>query len=171
MRLRHPLPLTGRPIEIRYQANLLDTAGNAAHAATFIRDRLIVLDEDLQKDSRGARCAFCSMNCCTSSGCGRETGAASHGKTSCAKNGKRAFAANADGRPSGARMQLRAVDVRVRTRAWREYCCESFCDTGAWFCGGGEKEVTLAPALPARPSAHGLHVSWTAAVFQHEIPI
>jgi hypothetical protein len=39
--------------------------------------------------------------------------------------------------------KLRIRDVDGRTRAWREYCCESFCDTGAWIFGGGKKEVTL----------------------------
>jgi hypothetical protein len=39
---------------------------------------------------------------------------------------------------------LRPGDVAQRSRGWREYCCESFCDTGAWICGGGDPEVTLA---------------------------
>jgi hypothetical protein len=39
---------------------------------------------------------------------------------------------------------LRSDDVAQRTLAWREYCCESFCDTGAWVGGGHEREVTLA---------------------------
>jgi hypothetical protein len=43
---------------------------------------------------------------------------------------------------------LRAGDVKERTKAWREYCCESFCDTAAWVFGGceaaGEAEMTLA---------------------------
>ncbi len=39
---------------------------------------------------------------------------------------------------------LKDSDVRGRTRKWREYCCESFCDTGAWVLGGSGREVTLA---------------------------
>jgi hypothetical protein len=39
--------------------------------------------------------------------------------------------------------KLRAIDIESRTRAWREYCCESFCDTGASILGGGRQEVTL----------------------------
>ncbi len=32
--------------------------------------------------------------------------------------------------------ELTATDIRQRTRRWREYCCESFCDTAAWlYCG------------------------------------
>ena len=31
---------------------------------------------------------------------------------------------------------LSAGDVLDRSRRWREYCCESFCDTAAWlYCG------------------------------------
>ncbi len=38
--------------------------------------------------------------------------------------------------------------VAERSRFWREYCCESFCDTAAWVFGtehGGDSEVTLSP--------------------------
>ena len=31
---------------------------------------------------------------------------------------------------------LRGVDVTRRSRRWREYCCESFCDTAAWLYSG-----------------------------------
>ena len=40
---------------------------------------------------------------------------------------------------------LRLHDPIARTRRWREYCCESFCDTAAWrYCGVCEHdEFTL----------------------------
>lgn len=31
---------------------------------------------------------------------------------------------------------LSKQDPRARTRRWREYCCESFCDTAAWIYSG-----------------------------------
>jgi hypothetical protein len=42
--------------------------------------------------------------------------------------------------------KLTARDVRVRSRLWLEYCCESFCDTAAWMYAGvwGHEEFTLA---------------------------
>jgi len=42
--------------------------------------------------------------------------------------------------------KLTAADRRERTRRWREYCCESFCDTAAWLYSGveGHDEFTLA---------------------------
>jgi hypothetical protein len=44
---------------------------------------------------------------------------------------------------------LRRIDVARRTRAWRLYCCESFCDTAAWLYGGVARhgEFTLAANL------------------------
>jgi hypothetical protein len=41
---------------------------------------------------------------------------------------------------------LRAEDIAGRTRRWREYCCESFCDTAAWLYSGRRShgEFTLA---------------------------
>jgi hypothetical protein len=41
--------------------------------------------------------------------------------------------------------RLSDEDVMGRSRRWREYCCESFCDTAAWIAGGVGSEVTLAP--------------------------
>jgi hypothetical protein len=42
--------------------------------------------------------------------------------------------------------KLTAADRRHRTRRWREYCCEAFCDTAAWLYCGLERheEFTLA---------------------------
>jgi hypothetical protein len=40
--------------------------------------------------------------------------------------------------------ELKPADIANRSRRWREYCCESFCDTGAWVVTGTESEMTLA---------------------------
>jgi hypothetical protein len=41
---------------------------------------------------------------------------------------------------------LAAKDAETRSRLWREYCCESFCDTAAWIYSGirRHEEFTLA---------------------------
>jgi hypothetical protein len=41
---------------------------------------------------------------------------------------------------------LAPADRRGRTRRWREYCCESFCDSAAWLLSGASAhaEFTLA---------------------------
>ena len=43
------------------------------------------------------------------------------------------------------KMALAPVDLARRTRRWREYCCESFCDTAAWLYAGlgTHEEFTL----------------------------
>jgi hypothetical protein len=42
---------------------------------------------------------------------------------------------------------LTAQQALDRSRPWREYCCESFCDTAAWLYAGlaDHAEFTLAP--------------------------
>ena len=42
--------------------------------------------------------------------------------------------------------RLSPRDWRQRTRRWREYCCEAFCDTAAWLCAESHRhrEFTLA---------------------------
>ena len=42
--------------------------------------------------------------------------------------------------------KLRPAQIRSRARPWREYCCESFCDTAACLYSGvkGHPEFTLA---------------------------
>ncbi len=44
--------------------------------------------------------------------------------------------------------KLTAADREARTRRWREYACESFCDTAAWLYAGRARhgEYTLAEA-------------------------
>ena len=46
---------------------------------------------------------------------------------------------------------LRRSDRTLATRRWRDYVCESFCDTGAWMLSGGghHNEFTL-PAAARR---------------------
>ena len=39
-------------------------------------------------------------------------------------------------------------DVRSRSRHWREYCCESFCDTAAWLWSGLHRHAEF--TLPAK---------------------
>jgi hypothetical protein len=47
--------------------------------------------------------------------------------------------------------ELAPADVAARSRRWREYCCESFCDTAAWLYSGVARhpEYTLAVRLRA----------------------
>jgi len=135
--------LTGRPIEVHYSADLSDTAGNPAHAATFIRRRLIILDSELRRDAREherilAHELFHFV--WVRMGNGRRRG------------WEELLRAEWNGRARGEagwsaewrKRELSSADVRLRSRRWREYCCEGFCDTGAWVVCGSGSEVTLA---------------------------
>jgi hypothetical protein len=57
---------------------------------------------------------------------------------------------------------LVAADISRRTSRWREYCCESFCDTAAWLWGGVSRhpEFTLAGNLrPVRRNWFTVHIA------------
>jgi hypothetical protein len=59
---------------------------------------------------------------------------------------------------------LKARDRQERNRAWREYCCESFCDSGASYLGGvlQHPEQTLAPAF------RKIRYQWLGDIIQSE---
>ncbi len=63
---------------------------------------------------------------------------------------------------------LQSGDVRLRTRHWREYCCESFCDTAAFLYSGVRRhpEFTLAARFRGRRRAW-----FESSVGNRELPL
>jgi len=55
--------------------------------------------------------------------------------------------------------RLTPFDRQARTRRWREYVCESFCDTASWLFGGTGRhaEFTLARSWRLRRRAWFRH--------------
>jgi hypothetical protein len=53
------------------------------------------------------------------------------------------------------KLELTARDPRQRSRAWKDYTCESFCDTAAWLLTGApaHDEATLARRFARRRAA------------------
>ena len=132
----------GGPVEIAYRADLRDTAGNAAHAATFIRKRLIVLDEELKPGSAEHERVLCHEMfhfVWVRLGNPRRLawGRLLEAEWNARARGEAGWSAE------WRKKALRSSDVAGRTRRWREYCCESFCDTAAWLFASNESEVTL----------------------------
>lgn len=134
----------GRPVRIRYRANLRDAAGNEAHAATSIPARLIVLDPELKKDAREHRRIllheyFHFVWVRLGNPRRREW----------EKHLTREWKAKARGEAGWSaewrKKKLSAAGVAGRSRPWREYCCEAFCDTAASIYGRDRSEMTLAP--------------------------
>lgn len=131
------------PIEVRYRGGLLDTAGNEAHAATFIDKRLIVLDTALLADAAEHERIltheifhFVWIRLGNPLRLGWEqllraewTGRA-RGEAGWSAQWRKKLLTNAD--------------VVSRTRHWREYCCEAFCDSAARLYAGPNSEDTLA---------------------------
>ena len=122
--------VTGRPIEVRYRDHLSDTAGNPAHAATFIRQRLIVLDRELLRNTNEHQRIliheiFHFVWVRTGNEKRRAWEALLRSEWQAKARGEAGWSAE------WRKRKLTPIDLKRRTRKWREYCCESFCDTAA----------------------------------------
>jgi hypothetical protein len=146
--------LLGNPVSVSFAKNLVDTAGNPAHAATFIRTRIIFLDDDLRGNRSECRRILIhelfhfawvrlgnSRRLRWESLLREEWCARARGEAGWSAEWRKKL--------------LRGSDVTSRSRAWREYCCESFCDTAAWYYAeaGHSPEMTLAPGRAAKRKA------------------
>ena len=132
--------ISGLPIEIawlaaprRHQGKLVSggTRGQEVHAGAFIRQRRIVLDSELKRRPRllrrilahelfhfvwvrlgnRRRRSFEQL-------LAEEIGRRARGELGWSGEWRK--------------VELKNTDLRRRTRRWREYVCESFCDTAAW---------------------------------------
>jgi len=134
----------GRPVHIEFQRTVLDEAGDPAHAATFLRQRRMVLEEALMADPEDfARIFVHELFHFVWLRLGNPK----------RKSYERVIAVELQGGVRGElgwsaewrKNKLDQRDWKKRTRRWREYCCESFCDTAAWRYAGVRKhgEFTL----------------------------
>lgn len=142
-----PKLFEGAPIGVKYRAGLRDTAGNPAHAATFIRGREIVLDPELKKNARRhRRILFHEYFHFVWVRLGNPRRAA--WETLLKSEWRSHVRGEAGWSAEWRKEKLLRRDVAERTRAWREYCCESFCDTAAFIftVNADRSEVTLPPA-------------------------
>ncbi len=135
---------TGRPLRIEFRTTVLDEAGDAAHAATFLRQRRMVLEEALMADPDDFARIFVHelfhfvwlrLGNPKRTSYERVIARELHGGV----RGELGWSAE------WRKNRLARRDWKKRTRRWREYCCESFCDTAAWRYAGVSKhqEFTL----------------------------
>jgi hypothetical protein len=145
-----PSKRTEQPIRLEIRRGLTDRRG-AVHAGAFIRERRIAFDAELTANPQEFARIFVHevfhfvwlrlgnpSRWSYEALLRREMRDRSRGELGwSAEWRKRALAAR---------------DVTRRTRRWREYVCESFCDTAAWmFSGvGTHSEYTLARRFCAR---------------------
>jgi hypothetical protein len=146
--------LDGRPIRVRFLPELRadgsrlrsgGSRGEEVHAGSFIRKRVIVLNASLLSEARElARIFVHELFHFVWLRAGNSL-RLSYELLLC--NEMRAGARGELGWSAERRKRrLTPGDARRRTRRWREYACESFCDTAAWLFAGLRRhdEFTLA---------------------------
>jgi hypothetical protein len=158
---RLPL-LTGAPIRIETVRGLRDRRG-AVHAGSFLRQRRIAFNCTRAEFSRiftHELFHFAWLR------------AGNPLRRSWEELLKAEFAASARGELGWSaewrKQALKIADLRTRSRRWREYCCESFCDTAAWLYSGTARhpEFTLAARFRVRRRA------WFGeAIGKRELPV
>jgi hypothetical protein len=144
--LRRLPPLSGASIAVECAPGLRDRRG-VVHAGSFLRERRIALDCTAREFPRifvhelfhfvwlragnPARLSFERL-------LAAESRAAVRGELGWSAEWRK--------------LALAPADFRMRSRRWREYCCESFCDTAAWLYSGlaAHSEFTLAARFRAR---------------------
>jgi hypothetical protein len=149
-RLLRRLPaLKGEPIRLHAVDHLRDRRG-PVHAAAFLRERRVAFDCAAAEFGRifvhelyhfvwvragnPRRWSYESL-------LGEERRAGARGELGWSAQWRKEALADAD--------------VRRRGRRWREYCCESFCDTAAWLYSGTARhaEFTLGAGWRRRREA------------------
>ncbi|HOK47209.1 MAG TPA: hypothetical protein PLP04_11700 [Bryobacteraceae bacterium] len=153
--LRLARGLEGRKIRVRFAPDLRasngrlfsgGTRGEEVHAGSFLRRREIVLDSELLKQPAelGRICIHELFHFAWL----RAGNAARRSwqellAAEIANHAKGELGWSAEDR----KLRLTRNDWTRRTLRWREYACESFCDSAAWLLGGVRRheEFTLAP--------------------------
>jgi len=143
--LRRLPPLAGAPIRVETIRGLRDRRG-PVHAGSFLRQRRIALSSTRAELPRILAHELFHFVWLRAGNPLRQSWEA-------------LLRAEHDGHAGGElgwsaewrKLALQAADLR-RTRRWREYCCESFCDTAAWIYSGVPRhpEFTLAARFRAR---------------------
>ena len=132
-------PLAGAPVRVHVVRGLRDRRG-PMHAGAFLRDRRIALDctrAEFPRIFAHEMAHFIWLRLGNPARRSYEDVV----RAEIAARARGELGWSAEWRKNA----LRAQDIDGRTRRWRDYCCESFCDTAAWLYGGIERheEFTL----------------------------
>jgi hypothetical protein len=150
--------ITGSPIRVEFlpalsarRGGLLSRSdiGMPVHAATFLRQRRIVLDTALTSNRRELErilaheiCHFVWMRLGNPRRRLYEALLASELR----RRVRGELGWSAEWRKE----RLSQRDRLDQTRRWRDYCCESFCDTGAWVLAGRGRHAEFTLPLDER---------------------
>lgn len=137
--VRRMPPLVGAPVQVGVVRGLRDRRG-PVHAGTFLRERRIALDCTRAEFPRifvheVAHFIWLRLG----NPARRSYEDVVRAEIAGAARGELGWSAE------WRKNALRARDIAGRTRRWRDYCCESFCDTAAWLYSGigRHREFTL----------------------------
>lgn len=136
--------LSGRPIRIQCRSALRG-AGGAIHAGSFLRERRITFDRDLGRHpSEFARIFVHELAHFAWLRLGNPTRRSYEDliRHEISRGARGELGWSAEWR----KCALAPADRERRSRRWREYVCESFCDSAAWRFAGLRRhpEFTLA---------------------------
>ena len=140
--LRRLPEFRGDPIRLHYARGLRDRFG-PVHAGTFLRERRIALDCPAREFPRILAHEIFHFVWLRAGNRRRwEFESLIRGELSARVRGELGWSAE------WRKRELSPADVLSRGRRWREYCCESFCDTAAWvYCSPpAHPEFTLSRA-------------------------
>jgi hypothetical protein len=144
----------GKPVHVRFLAGLTGDGkrvysnqerGTPVHAGTLIRKRVIVLDDELRRNRKElARILVHELLHFS------WVRLSNQRRASYEQLIEREFSSRARGELGWSaewrKLALLQSDAPRKVRKWRDYLCESFCDTGAWLYAGirSHGEFTLA---------------------------
>jgi len=136
--------VAGRPVHIEFRTTVLDAAGAPAHAAAHLRKRQMVIEEALMADPDEFSRIFVHELFHFAWMRLGNTKRRSYEQL-IARELRRGAPGELGWSAEGRKDKITSRDRRERTRKWRDYCCESFCDTAAWLYAGvaRHQEFTL----------------------------
>jgi hypothetical protein len=138
--------VAGRPVEIEFRTTIRDgSGGGKAYAATDLRKRRMVIEEALMaQPEEFARIFVHELFHFAWLRLGNAKRRSY--EELIARELRRGVRGELGWSAEWRKNKLVLRDSRERTRRWREYCCESFCDTAAWMYAGVRRhgEFTLA---------------------------
>jgi hypothetical protein len=147
--LRRLPPISGAPVRIQ-SAHALGEGRGGVDAGTFVRERRMAFDCSRKEFPRiFVHELFHFIWARLGNPARRSYERLAKGEWQAGARGELGWSAE------WRKRALAAGDVQSRGRRWREYCCESFCDTAAWLYSGARRhrEFTLAGARRARRRA------------------
>ena len=151
LKARRRINVSSRPHLTAYKGKLLSKSphGAAVYAGSFLRQRKIVLDEVMLRTPRVLERIFVHE--------------VFHFVWSKLGNKLRAsyeeivideFDSGVEGElgwsAESLKQQVSAADRKNRTRRWKDYVCESFCDTAGWLFGSASRYSEMTLGRPER---------------------